>query len=952
VTAEVNHEVHGFATGTVAFLFTDIEGSTHLWQENPAAMKEALSRHHALLQAAISDNGGSVFQIVGDGFCAAFGTAPAAVAAALDAQRALAAESWGATGPLRVRMALHAGSAESQREEAAAGSYASGLTLSHASRLLAAAHGGQVILSAAAHGLVDGALPGDAGLRDLGSYRLRDLPNPEHIYQLTAPGLAEDFPPLRTADPRRGNLPVPLTSFIGRERELAELTQVLEKARLLTLTGSGGTGKTRLALQLARELEPRFADGAWLLELAPVVDPVLVVQVIATALGLREQPGRPLLATLKDSLATAQTLLLLDNCEHLLDTCATLVADLLQISPALVVLATSREPLAVPGEVTYRVASLSLPDARQPRPLTDMMQYEAVRLFVERAQAAQPAFRLTDANAAAVARICQRVDGIPLAIELAATRVRTLSADQIAARLDDYFNLLTGGSRSALPRQQTLRALIDWSHDLLSAPERTLLRRLSVFSGGWTLEAAEAVGSEADVLETLARLVDRSLVIVEMPEAGQNGVLPYQPGETRYRLLEMIRQYAREKLLASGESAAVRDRHLTFFAAVAAACETALHARDQAAWLVRLDTELDNLRAAMAWASSSQPLVALQMAAHLREFWTRRGLATEGRRWVSDALQRVQGMPAAAGADATERTLACAIGSTAMATLLIAQGESGPAFHAAQQGVELARATGEARDLAHPLAMFAFIAGMAGHPAEARAAAQEVLALPREAVPDVWIGMTLGTRANLAYRVEGDYEKARAYLLQSMEIVRRTEDTWATAMTAFSMGTLAYLQRDYAQAQERYQESLALWESMDDRFFMLLPTSGLADVARQRADYDRAIALYRGTIAGQQQAGNIGAIARCMECLAFIAAARYAAQPDREWLSEHAARLLGAADALRESSSSPMVAEEQAEYDLMVGQLTGAPGFDAAWRQGRAMTRAQAVEYALREEGA
>jgi predicted ATPase/class 3 adenylate cyclase len=980
-----------FDTSTVVFLFTDIEGSTRLWQEQPVAMKEALARHHELLREAISGQGGSVFLVVGDGFCAAFGTTQAAVAAAVAAQRALSVEPWGPTGPLRVRMAVHAGPAAVGREDVAAGEYASGPTLNHAARLLAAGHGGQVLLSSAARGLVGSALPEGIGLRDLGTYRLRDLPDPERIYQLTAPGLRERFPPLRGADLRRGNLPAPLTSFIGRERELAELAQILDDTRLLTLTGSGGTGKTRLALELARELESRFPDGAWLVELAAVIDPTLVVQVVSTALGLREQPGRPLLTTLKDYLAMAQLVLLLDNCEHLLDTCALLVGDLLRASPGLRVLATSREPLAVPGEVTYRVASLSLPDSRQPDAEADLMTYEAVRLFVERAQAAQPGFRLSSTNAAAIVRICHRVDGIPLAIELAATRLRTLSADQIAARLDDYFGLLTGGSRSALPRQQTLRALIDWSHDLLSEPEKLLLRRLSVFSSGWTLEAVEAVGkadskpdaghpgsegldtapwalevgvqgeygpgSEIDVLETLGRLVDRSLVIAETPDVEDGDTMLDRAGETRYRLLEMIRQYAREKLLASGEAAAVRDRHLAFFAALASDCELALHGPSQAGWLIRLDAELDNLRSAMAWARVSQPIVALNTAAHLREYWTRRGLATEGRRWLGETLQLVEQMPDPTGALRVEWILSRARGRTALATLMLAQGEYQNAYQAAQQGVALARETGVQRDLILPLTWFALVAGLSGHSPEARAAADEMMALPKGPLDAVWTGMTLSTLAGLAVNVDGDFAKARDYLLESREHVRKLGDSWAEAMSAWNLGELAYRQRHYPDAEARYHESLMLWESVGDRIYMQLPTSGLADVARQTGDYDRAVTLYRQLVNGWQRAGNVGAIARCLECLAFIAVARGQIGREHQGLSQHAAHLLGAAETLREESGAPMTPEERAEYDQIVNALVeqtkGSFGteFNAAWSEGRAMTRAQAVEYALHDGG-
>jgi tetratricopeptide (TPR) repeat protein len=470
---------------------------------------------------------------------------------------------------------------------------------------------------------------------------------------------------------------------------------------------------------------------------------------------------------------------------------------------------------------------------------------------------------------------------------------------------------------------------------------------------GWAVEGFGATDegepwARDDVLETLSRLVDRSLVIADMPD---DAILPHASAETRYRLLEMIRQYAREKLLASGESAAVRDRHLAFFAAMAAESEPALHGREQGAWLVRLDTELDNLRAAMAWAIGSRPLAALRIAGHLREFWTRRGLATEGRRWLSGTLQRVRELPAPAGSPDPERAQACALGVIAMATLVLAQGEYGPAFQAAQEGVGLARGTGEVRDLVHPLAMFAFIAAMSGHPAEGRSAAEELLALPRHAVNPVWVGMTLATLAQLAARGEGDYGMARRYLLESMAIARKAEDPWAEAMGAFAMGGLAYSQNDQAEARARYRESLAIWESTGERFFIQLANSGLADVARRQGDYDRAIELYREAFGRWQQVGNVGAIARCMECLAFIAAARGEAEPGQPSLLDHAARLLGAAEALREASASPMMPEERTEYEGSVSRLKESPDFAAAWRQGRALTRAQAVEYALCEDG-
>jgi class 3 adenylate cyclase len=481
-------------TGTVTFLFTDIEGSTRLWDRYPETMRQALARHDALMKEAIEKHHGHVFKTIGDAFCAAFATASDAVMAAVAAQKAL--ENLQLTDdkteeslPLRVRMALNTGTAE-ERD----GDYF-GPTLNKVARLLAAGHGGQILLTASAEAVVAGQLPDSISLVDMGSQRLKDLQLPEHVHQLRHPDLQAEFPPLRALN-ASNNLPIQVTSFVGREREIAEVKRLFEKTRLLTLTGSGGAGKTRLSLQVAAEMMEQNPDGVWLVELAPLSDPNLVPQTVATVLNVREEPGRPITQTLVDFLKTRSLLLLLDNCEHLLTACANLADTILRNCPKAYILASSREGLNIPGETTYRIPSLSLPDTRETLTPENLMQYEAVQLFVERAQSAQPSFVVTPQNAAAVGQLCVRLDGIPLAIELAAARVKAMSVEQIASRLDDRFRLLTGGSRTALPRQQTLRALIDWSYDLLSEQEQTLLRRLSVFAGGWTLEAAEKVCSD------------------------------------------------------------------------------------------------------------------------------------------------------------------------------------------------------------------------------------------------------------------------------------------------------------------------------------------------------------------------------------------------------------------------------------------------------------------------
>jgi predicted ATPase/class 3 adenylate cyclase len=615
-------------TGTVTFLFTDVEGSTRQARDDPVAWSAAQSRHHEIVRSAIEGGGGFVFQAVGDGFMAAFSNVDEAVAAAVSAQRGLQAERWPGAA-VRARIGLHTGAAEWQN-----GDYRGYLTLAHAQRIMSAGHGGQILLTQTAADLALPDLSPDFALRDLGAHRLKDLPRAEHIFQLVATDLPVDFPALRSLDAFPNNLPVELTSFIGREHELAELGTLLSATRLLTLTGSGGTGKTRLALRLASSQLESYADGAWFIELASLADPTLLTQTVAGALGLQEEQGRAMLDVLLDYLRPRIMLLILDNCEHMIESCARLADGMLRAAPGLEVLATSRESLGIAGETAFRVPSLPLPDAHGAENLDRIAGNDCVRLFVDRASAADPRFQLTEKNAGAVAQICLRLDGIPLAIELAAARITVFSPDQIAARLDDRFRLLTGGSRTALERHQTLAALIDWSHDLLSEVERIVLRRLSVFAGGWSLDAAEAISGDAaggDVVESLARLVEKSLVMVDVSS---------ESTEARYRLLETIRQYARDKLLASGESELIRDLHLSHYTRFVEAAEHHLRSSDQLAWLDRLEVEHDNIRAALAWSlESGKAESALRLAGGTWYFWELRGRYwSEGEKWLSEAL--------------------------------------------------------------------------------------------------------------------------------------------------------------------------------------------------------------------------------------------------------------------------------------------------------------------------
>ncbi len=589
----------------MTLLLADVEGSTRLWQTQPAEMTDAVARLDSTLADLLAAHGGvrPVEQGEGDSFVAAFARASDAVACALDLQRA-------ALAPIRLRIGVHTGQVQLRDE----GNYI-GPTINRTARLRDLAHGGQTVLSGATEQLVADWLPEDAWLTDLGTHELRDLPRPERVTQLCHPDLRNEFPPLRAskgADTH--SLPVQLTSFVGRVAQMTEIRRLLTDNRLVTLTGAGGAGKTRLAIQIAAGIAAEFRDGVSYVDLAPITHAVVVPVAVARALGLPDQPGRSTDETLVRFVGDRQMLMVLDNCEHLLDAIASLAAELLAACPGLQLLATSREPAGVPGEVTFLVPSLSLAD-------------EALELFADRARRVRPDFTVTEDNAATVTEICRRLDGMPLAIELAAARVRALSLDEIVGSLHDRFRLLTGGARTAVRRQQTLRASVDWSHALLTEPERILFRRLAVFLGGFDLDAAQAVAGDAEVeryqiLDQLALLVDKSLVVAENTS-----------GRTRYRLLETVRQYAQEKLGESGEAEAVRSRHRDHYTSMAALLDaparTDYHQRVEQA-----DEEMDNLRSAFGWSIETGDIGrALELASSLQPLWLSRGRIQEGLAW-------------------------------------------------------------------------------------------------------------------------------------------------------------------------------------------------------------------------------------------------------------------------------------------------------------------------------
>jgi len=833
-------------TGTVTFLFTDIEGSTRLWQQHPEPMKQALLRHHALLQQSIESSNGYVFQIVGDAFCAAFHTAAGGVAAALAAQRALAAEPWGETGPIRVRMALHTGTADLHAGEHKAGEYMSGLTLSHTARLLSVAHGGQILVSNATQELVRNDLPSLVELRNLGLHRLRDLTRAEHIYQVVAQRLPDRFPALRSLEVVPNNLPRQLTTFIGREREIAEAKRLLAETHLLTITGPGGSGKTRLSLEIGARLLSEYPDGVWLVEFAHLADPARVPQVLATALSVREEADRPLLVTLVDHLRPKRVLLLLDNCEHLIDACAGLADTLLRGCPEVKILPSSREALGLTGEVVFRVPPLSLPDSRLVPALERLAEYEAVRLFVDRAIAVKPDFTLTDDTAAAVVQICRRLDGIPLAIELAAARVRTLSVQQITAHLDERFRLLTGGSRTALPRHQTLRGLIDWSYGLLSEAERELFRRVSVFVGGWTLEASVAVCAGVDVdrydiVELLGRLVDKSLCLID----GEGS-------DPRYRLLETIRQYGFEKLAETSEGQVVRARHRDFYLGFAEDAEPRLQGPEQVAWLQRLEADHDNLRAALRWSlDCDETEAALRLGSALSLFWDTHGYVREGREWLDELLAHARERPTSTVT--TRRALGKVLDAASRTRARWSEFPQATEF--LTHGLAVWRELGDKRGIAEALNNLAVGATQSGDRVRARVLVAESLALFRELSDKRGTAHALNNLAEIL-RGDGDLPGARALFEESVPLFEAIEERRGLSHALDNLGGILTAQGDYGPAEALYSRSRRLAEELGDNHAVATALRSLGGVAHHRGDHERARSFYEDSVARFREMGD------------------------------------------------------------------------------------------------
>jgi predicted ATPase/class 3 adenylate cyclase len=835
--------MEGLPTGTVTFMFTDIEGSTRLLQELGDRYAAVRDEHQAIIRRAIAEGGGVEVSTEGDSFFVAFPSPVSAVGAAVAIQRGLAAHEWSHGAPVRVRIGLHTG------EGVPRGADYVGIDVNRAARVADAAHGGQIILSDATRGLIEHALPEGASLRDLGEHRLKDILHPEHLCDVVIEGLTADFPPPRTLDARPNNLPAQLTSFIGREEEIAEIKELLGRTRLLTLTGAGGTGKSRLSLQVAAQVLTEYRDGCFFVDLSSVTDPALVPSAVARALGVPEVAGRSILEAVKDHLHDKELLLVVDNFEQVVEA-GPVIEELLTTAPKLRVMVTSRVVLSLRGEQEHVVPPLQPPDPQRIPDVLTLGRFEAVQLFTERALAVQPGFRLTEGNASAVAQITARLDGLPLAIELAATRTKVLTPQQMLPRLQQRLSILTSGARTLPQRQRTLRDAIAWSYDLLDDVERRLFARLAAFMGGWTLESAEFVcdleGLGLDGLDGLSSLVDKSLI--RSAEASD--------GEPRFSMLETIREFGQEQLREGEDFDAVTRRHADHFLGLALDAEPHLTADDQGEWLDRCDREHANIRVALRWAiEAGEAERAQQSAGALWRFWQQRGHLAEGRRWLEEILA----MPL--GQKPTPARAKAFIGAGGIAWWQQDR-ESAGVFY--EQAVDIERELGDPARIAEALYNLAFV--VAGDDLESAARLlHESLAQFRR------VGDEHGVAQVLAMLVMPDAQAGRwGRVIESLEEVvaiwRRLGDRLHVAFDllwlAFAHGRMGHRR----EARSAGLEALDLFCEVDNRTGIGITFTDLAFLATWEGRHEDAIRLVAASESVKEQVGGPpGAIGGLLE---------------------------------------------------------------------------------------
>lgn len=905
--------------GTTTLLFTDMEGSTNILQRLGDHYAAVLADHHRLLRDAFTTHGGAEIDSAGDGLYYRFTSARAALAAAVEGQRALLGHDWPEGATVRVRMGIHTG----EPLDAEVGLV--GIDVHRTARICDAGHGGQILVSRTTRDLAGRELPAGVSLVDLGVHKLKDLVEPQQLYQVETDDLPRNFPPLRLLGGRPTNLPRRLTPFVGRDRELAELQALVASSPLVTLTGPGGVGKTRMALQVALAVINEFPDGVWLVELGKVSDETLVAHSIATALSVAEQPGRDLQDTLVEYLRNRRLCLVLDNCEHLLGPVAETAYAILRGTDTRV-LATSREALGVEGERAFPVASLALPGRHATVGADDAARFDAIRLFVDRATAAQPAFALSDGNVGTVVQLCRRLDGMPLALELAAARVRALPIDEIAARLDDRFRLLTGGSRAAVPRHQTLRATIDWSHDLLSEDERVVFRRLAVFAGGFSLPAAEDVAAGdsvagEDVLDILTRLVDKSLVNTDTDS-----------GEARFTMLETVRQYAGEKLMTEPELESVFSRHRDWYVALVERAKAAFFGGPPPVkWLATFDREHDNLRTALEWsgATAGGAAAGLRLAAGLWRYWEIRGFVIEGRQWLERMLRATDG----------EVSLLRANALTGAGMLAHIQGDFPAAVSFQEQSLALHRQAGNQASIGAALHNLANEMVEVGDHERARQLYDEGLAIARS------MGDVHGAAAGLLDTADAvarqSYPEAEQLYDEAIGTFEQFGDRWGVALALDKKALAAARSEQFSVANELHRRSLAISRDMGDERGVGRTLSHIADVALLDGDTAAAADLRRQSLRIRMAVQDLPGVARELEKLAALP----------ETVSPmDAARFLGAARALREAIHTPLPVRMREEEDRLIARLSAEIGegtLEAALRDGRGQDIDDIVTLAL-----
>lgn len=828
--------------GKVTFLFTDIEGSTKMAQEFPDKHHIDLERHNKILQESIESNGGFVFKKVGDAFCCSFESADYAVKAAIETQLKLSDEKWETTA-IKIRIGIHSGYSEWNGNE-----YMGYMTLARTARIMSAAFGEQILVSKDTNDLLKN--KNGISFRDLGMRRLKDVIEPIRLYQITSGRLRQDFPPLKTLDARPNNLTVQLTSFIGREDEIKQVKNTLRQTRLLTLTGPGGSGKTRLSLQVAADVIDDYENGVWFIELASLPDNASLLHAIMKVFGLKEEPKKNPEDIICYSLHDREILIILDNCEHLITHCAQLTDKLLSNCPKLKIIATSREALRSNGERIHIVKSLNTPDPNEKISPVNLLQYEAVRLFIERALAINKEFRVTEDNAPFLKEICYRLDGIPLAIELAAARIKILSVEKIYERLKDRFRLLSGGMRTAVPRQQTLKALIDWSYDLLTDKEKILWRRLSVFSAGWTIEAAEEVCSD--------EMLENEKILELSEQLAEKSIIVYDSLKDRYRILETLKQYGEEKLIEANETETLKAKHLHYFMLIAEKSEIMLKGSEEKIWLRMLEAEHSNIQSAIEWSTTKEgdKEEGARLASAVQIFWSIRGHFTTGKRLLESVLENQSEVSKVVLGKLKSR----------LGSQLVFLSEFEKSREYLEEGLMLLRECGEKKVITDTINMLGNVVSYLGDFNLAQKLFEENLSIGRSTGNKHVMAISLNNLGNKEFS-EGNYSEAQRLYEDCLALRRELGNEQGTAIALYNLGNIAFDKGDFDKSKKLFEESLEISREIGEKRMIASSLNCLGGIAMFQGDYNRSRKLIEESLTLNNEIGEKRNISRSLSFL-------------------------------------------------------------------------------------